>query len=149
MKTIHHFLLIACLSAGMPDPGRGTDARRSHQRTAQRAGHDHPSEHRSTAARTSRRPEAATNAAATPRTGAGSGLATNAVAGTNAASDQCVAASTAAPPVVVENGTDGLRLNFHDAPLSLVLDYLSDAAGFVINKETDVRGTVDVQGKRS
>ena len=51
------------------------------------------------------------------------------------------------PPVVVENGTNGLRLNFHNAPLNLVLDYLSDAAGFVINKETDVRGTVDVQGK--
>jgi general secretion pathway protein D len=40
-----------------------------------------------------------------------------------------------------------LRLNFHNAPLNLVLDYLSDAAGFVINKETDVRGTLDVQGK--
>ncbi len=51
------------------------------------------------------------------------------------------------PPVVVENGTNGLRLNFHNAPLNLVLDYLSDAAGFIINKETDVRGTVDVQGK--
>ena len=53
----------------------------------------------------------------------------------------------AVPPVVVENGTNGLRLNFHNAPLNLVLDYLSDAAGFVINKEADVRGTVDVQGK--
>ena len=52
-----------------------------------------------------------------------------------------------APAVTVENGTNGLRLNFHNAPLNLVLDYLSDAAGFVINKETDVRGTVDVQGK--
>ena len=50
-------------------------------------------------------------------------------------------------PVVVENGTNGLRMNFHNAPLNLVLDYLSDAAGFVINKETDVRGTVNVQGK--
>ncbi len=49
--------------------------------------------------------------------------------------------------MVVETGTNGLRLNFHNAPLNLVLDYLSDAAGFVINKEVDVRGTVDVQGK--
>jgi general secretion pathway protein D len=65
------------------------------------------------------------------------------VAGTNALAD----ANPAVPPVVVENGTNGLRLNFHGAPLNLVLDYLSDAAGFVINKETDVRGTVDVQGK--
>jgi general secretion pathway protein D len=31
--------------------------------------------------------------------------------------------------------------------LNIVLDYLSDAAGFIINKETDIRGTVDVQGK--
>ena len=58
-----------------------------------------------------------------------------------------------APPNVepatfmVGSGTNGLRLNFHNAPLNLVLDYLSDAAGFVINKETDVRGTVDIQGK--
>ena len=62
---------------------------------------------------------------------------TNAVAGTNAA----------APAVVVENGANGLRLNFRGAPLSLVLDYLSDAAGFIINKETDVRGTVEVWSK--
>ncbi len=34
------------------DPGRGTGARRSHQRSAQRAGHDYPNEHRSTAAGT-------------------------------------------------------------------------------------------------
>ena len=27
MNTIKHYLLIACLSAGMPDPGRGPDAR--------------------------------------------------------------------------------------------------------------------------
>jgi general secretion pathway protein D len=70
-------------------------------------------------------------------------LATNTVAGTNAVAD----AIPAVPPVVVENSTNGVRLNFHNAPLNLVLDYLSDAAGFVINKETDVRGTVDVQGK--
>jgi type II secretory pathway component GspD/PulD (secretin) len=48
----------------------------------------------------------------------------------------------------VENGTNGLlRLNFRSAPLNLVLDYLSDAAGFIINKETDVKGTVDAWSK--
>lgn len=58
-------------------------------------------------------------------------------------------ASTNVEPAtfMVGSGTNGLRLNFHNAPLNLVLDYLSDAAGFVINKETDVRGTVDIQGK--
>ena len=52
-------------------------------------------------------------------------------------------------PVVVENGANGLRLNFRGAPLNLVLDYLSDAAGFIINKETDVRGTVEVLEQRA
>lgn len=46
------------------------------------------------------------------------------------------------------NGTNApLRMNFRGAPLNLVLDYLSDAAGFIINKETEVRGTVDVWSK--
>ena len=40
-----------------------------------------------------------------------------------------------------------LRMNFRGAPLNLVLDYLSDAAGFIINKETEVKGTVDVWSK--
>jgi type II secretory pathway component GspD/PulD (secretin) len=38
----------------------------------------------------------------------------------------------------------GLRLNFRGAPLDLVLDYLSDAAGFIINVETELTGKVDV-----
>ena len=125
-----------------PNPGRGTDARRSHQRTAQRAGHDHPSEHRSTAARANpgagdRHQRGRRTAPPVPD------VATNALQ----APTQPPATNAAAPPVVVENSTDGLRLNFHDAPLSLVLDYLSDAAGFIINKETDVRGTVEVWSK--
>ncbi len=37
-----------------------------------------------------------------------------------------------------------LRLNFRGAPLELVLDYLSEAAGFVIVLETEVRGKLDV-----
>jgi type II secretory pathway component GspD/PulD (secretin) len=57
-------------------------------------------------------------------------------------------AATPAPmETPVANGTDNLKLNFHGAPLNLVLDYLSDAAGFIINKETDVKGTVDVWSK--
>jgi general secretion pathway protein D len=51
----------------------------------------------------------------------------------------------ATPAVVTgENGTNGLRLNFRGAPLDAVLEYLSDAAGFIIVKEARVRGTVDV-----
>jgi general secretion pathway protein D len=37
-----------------------------------------------------------------------------------------------------------LRLNFHGAPLSMVLTYLSDAAGLIIVLETEVNGKVDV-----
>jgi len=51
------------------------------------------------------------------------------------------------PAIVTENGTNGLRMNFNNAPLNLVLDYLVDAAGFVVNKETEVRGTVNVSSK--
>src|SRR5437867_1162686 len=66
---------------------------------------------------------------------------TSAAAATNAA-----AVPDAAAPAGGK-GEGGLRLNFRGAPLNLVLDYLSDAAGFVINKEADVRGTVDVWSK--
>ena len=44
----------------------------------------------------------------------------------------------------VENVTNGICLNFHGAPVNSVLEYLSDAGGFVINLETEVRGTMDV-----
>lgn len=37
-----------------------------------------------------------------------------------------------------------LRLNFRNAPLDMVLDYLSEAAGFTIVLETPVKGTIDV-----
>ncbi len=42
-------------------------------------------------------------------------------------------------------GTNGeLRLNFRNAPLEMVLNYLSDAAGFLIVQETRVSGNVTV-----
>jgi type II secretory pathway component GspD/PulD (secretin) len=50
------------------------------------------------------------------------------------------------PPSTPEN-TDvgkGLYLNFHNAPIDLVLSYLSDAAGFIIEVDTPLRGNVDV-----
>jgi type II secretory pathway component GspD/PulD (secretin) len=48
---------------------------------------------------------------------------------------------------IADNGTNGLRMNFRGAPLDLVLDYMINAAGFIVNKETEVRGTVDVMSK--
>src|SRR3974377_1444187 len=37
-----------------------------------------------------------------------------------------------------------LRLNFRGAALQSVLQYLSEAAGFIIELHTDVRGKIDV-----
>ena len=42
------------------------------------------------------------------------------------------------------NGTDQLYVNFRNAPIDEVLNYLSDAAGFIIELDTHVSGTVDV-----
>lgn len=51
----------------------------------------------------------------------------------------------APPPAATEpEGEKGLRMNFRGVSLDMVLDYLSDAAGFIINLETEVRGRVDV-----
>lgn len=71
----------------------------------------------------------------------------------SAAAEPAPAAATAAPtnsttPISSEYGAEGLRVNFHGAPLNLVLDYLSDAAGFIINKQADVKGTVEVWSKQ-
>lgn len=53
--------------------------------------------------------------------------------------------NTQPPKLAVQNETDrGLRFNFRGAPLETVLDYLSDAAGFIIIPETDLRGKVDI-----
>ncbi len=50
------------------------------------------------------------------------------------------------PPSAPANGTnyDALTMNFRNAPLDLVLNYLSDAAGFIIVLDTPVRGNVSV-----
>jgi general secretion pathway protein D len=52
-----------------------------------------------------------------------------------------------APPARASNG--GLRFNFRGAPLETVLNYMSDAAGYVIVLETPVRGTVDMWSSQS
>jgi type II secretory pathway component GspD/PulD (secretin) len=68
--------------------------------------------------------------------------------GTNAVSLSALVASQST------NHTAGtaqmLRLNFRNAPLSMVLDYLSDAAGFTIsaNSKVDLKGAVTVWSNR-
>src|SRR3954453_4902802 len=53
-------------------------------------------------------------------------------------------AKTDPAPAVTSNSEKGLRMNFRGVPLDMVLNYLSDAAGFIIILETEVRGKVDV-----
>ena len=49
------------------------------------------------------------------------------------------------PPAHAVGTNDGtLRLNFRNAPLEMVLNYLSDAAGFIIVLDSHVNGTVSV-----
>jgi len=50
------------------------------------------------------------------------------------------------PPVAGTN-SNALIMNFRNAPLEMVLNYLSDAAGFIIVQVTRVNGTVTVNGK--
>lgn len=49
-----------------------------------------------------------------------------------------------AAPATTRSGRPGLRFNFRGAPLETVLNYMSEAAGYVIVLETPVRGTVDM-----
>jgi general secretion pathway protein D len=49
-----------------------------------------------------------------------------------------------AAPIIMEDGSQGLRLNFRGAPLELVLEKLSEAAGFIIVLEAQPRGRVDI-----
>lgn len=94
-------------------------------------------------------PEAGTNnpAGGTPQAAPAQGAPeTNAAAAATApATNQPVAqVETAGSTNALENGM--LRMNFRGASLDLVLNYMSEAAGFIINIKpgTSVRGKVDV-----
>src|SRR6185295_11128570 len=50
---------------------------------------------------------------------------------------------TAPKAVAVGDGEATLMMNFRNAPLNDVLNYLSDAAGYTIILNTTVRGTID------
>ena len=55
------------------------------------------------------------------------------------------AAAPVVPPAQPEPADKAeLHLNFRNAPLDLVLNYMSEAAGYIIVLETSVRGTIDV-----
>ncbi|HYG22802.1 MAG TPA: secretin N-terminal domain-containing protein [Verrucomicrobiae bacterium] len=48
------------------------------------------------------------------------------------------------PPQGIVSTNGGLKLNFRNAPIELVLNHLSEAAGFIIEYDTRVSGTVNV-----
>jgi type II secretory pathway component GspD/PulD (secretin) len=60
------------------------------------------------------------------------------------AGDTPVAAAADAVPVNTITTNGGLRLNFRNAPIDLVLSHLSEAAGFIIELDTRVSGNVSV-----
>jgi general secretion pathway protein D len=55
------------------------------------------------------------------------------------------------PPALATgtNNSSELRLNFRNAPLEMVLNYLSDAAGFIIVLDTHVNGNVTIVSTHS
>jgi general secretion pathway protein D len=91
------------------------------------------------------RTDAQSSAAPSPATTPPAAAATTA-APAPAAMGTASAPATAAPtlPTAGTANTNGLRLNFRGAPLDSVLDYLSDAAGFIIVLDTQVHGRVDL-----
>ena len=74
----------------------------------------------------------------------GSGLLLHPACAQETAAEPAVQTDSPAQEQAAPNGAEGLRMNFRGVPLEMVLDYLSDAAGFVIVLETEVQGTVDV-----
>ena len=65
---------------------------------------------------------------------------------TNSSAPATIIAQDTNTVVILANGEKGLRMNFRGVPLEAVLNYMSDAAGFIIhpNPKVDVRGKVDV-----
>jgi general secretion pathway protein D len=59
---------------------------------------------------------------------------------------QAIPSAFTPPSQAVGTNQNDLNLNFHNAPLDMVLGYLSDAAGFIIVQDTRVNGTVTVVG---
>jgi len=58
------------------------------------------------------------------------------------------AALAPASAAEADKPTGELRLNFRGVPIEMVLDYLSEAVGYTILLETQVKGTVDVWSNR-
>jgi type II secretory pathway component GspD/PulD (secretin) len=144
MKTSYPFLLLAGLNSGLvlmaaePPPGATANPAPATLQAALPAATNAPSlrlDRQLTAPPLEAAVAAPTNAA--PATAPGDAAASAAVA------------TNSEPPVTVEDGSGGILFNFHGAPLSLVLETMSDAAGFIINNEAEsLHGTVEVWSKK-
>jgi general secretion pathway protein D len=68
------------------------------------------------------------------------------LAATNSPASSLEIGTRFAPPAepVGTNSSDGIVMNFKNAPLEMVLNYLSDAAGFIIVLDTRVNGNVSI-----
>jgi type II secretory pathway component GspD/PulD (secretin) len=60
---------------------------------------------------------------------------------------EAVASGFVPPANAIGTNPNDLNLNFNNAPLDMVLNYLSDAANFIIVQQTRVNGTVTIIGK--
>ncbi len=60
------------------------------------------------------------------------------------AENRATVSSDFVPPPAPGTNADELRMNFRNVPLEIVLDYLSDVAGFIIVQDTRVTGNVNV-----
>ena len=70
--------------------------------------------------------------------------ASTAILPTEALGSSHAAVNSAFTPPLTGTNVNELRMNFRNAPLDMVLNYLSDAAGFIIVLDTQVRGNVSV-----
>jgi len=89
-----------------------------------------------------------TNAPATEASATNAPPATESV--TNTPADAASAETAAGTPI--DNGptpTNGLVLNFHDAPLSAVLGYLSAKAGLIVESDVNLSGKVNVVARHA
>jgi general secretion pathway protein D len=141
MKNIHSLMLLAALSAAslLPAADAPTNAPGANPTAA-------PSAAPATSLVTNA-PEATAPANAPAAAVADATNAVAAVAGTNApapATEEPPATNAPSATVFLPNGEVGLLMKFKNAPLEQVLDYFSEAAGFIIVLDTRVQGKVTV-----
>ena len=142
MKTIIKLTLAAALAAGTLEAFAQDDmlARLRAQRAQQeqQLGGQQPA---------TTEPASTTDATITPALSAGNG--TVGAASLNAATDETADDNSGEPEASLTNnvGTNGITMNFRNAPLSRVLSYMSDAAGFIIVLQAPVNGNVNVISK--